>query len=307
MLIDTNKSVVSDYTLDIEKRCPACFATRMRALGNKSGYALSECVACGVVFTTVRNHDNALGELYDRYYDHAQFVIPPIVAASLERFVRSCEGFRSANRWLDIGYGEGGMLEIASRFGWQCYGTEISPPAIEFGRTRGWAVATDPESDPRFTHHGFDVITMIELLEHLPAPISLLQQAARWLRPGGLCYITTPNARSLNERLLGFEWSIFSPPEHVTIWTARGLRHALTKAGFKVQRVRTEGFNPCEILARLQARNEAAQPVDRNTTAFTLNATFSSSPFRRAVKAGINRCLSAFQAGDTLKVWAVRN
>lgn len=148
---------------------------------------------------------------------------------------------------------------------------------------------------------------MIEFLEHVRAPHDFLHSAARWLRPGGLLYITTPNADSLNRRLLGLQWSIFSPPEHLTIWSARGLRHALTKAGFKVQRLRTEGLNPCEIIARLRPRNREARQVDRNTTAFALNNTFSTSPLRRAVKKSINRALSAFQAGDTLKVWAVRS
>jgi hypothetical protein len=121
-----------------------------------------------------------------------------------------------------------------------------------------------------------------------------------------LLYVTTPNAESLNRRVLGLEWSIFSPPEHMTIWTARGLRTALANAGFNDQRVRTEGLNPSEILARLRPRNSTQKTVDRNAAGFAINNAFSKSAIRRAVKAGINRGLNLFQIGDTLKVWAVR-
>src|SRR6185503_1825119 len=98
-----------------------------------------------------------------------------------------------------------------------------------------------------------------------------------------------------------------SPPEHVTIWTGSGLSVALTKAGFQARRVRTEGLNPSEIIARYKRRDQTAPPVDRNNAAFALNNAFQSSPFRRALKAGVNRCLNAFRIGDTLKVWAVRS
>jgi SAM-dependent methyltransferase len=151
------------------------------------------------------------------------------------------------------------------------------------------------------------VVTMIEFLEHVPEPAAFLESAARWLRPGGLLYITTPNAESLNRRALGLGWSIFSPPEHMTIWTARGLSHALAKTGFQSSRIRTEGFNPCEIIARLRSRNQVAQPIDRNATGFAINSALSSNPFRRAIKQGINHCLSGLRAGDTLKVWALRD
>src|SRR4030095_6309944 len=213
---------------------------------------------------------------------------------------------RNTGRWLDIAYGEGGLLDTAERCGWKCYGTEISPQALGYGEQRGWVVTADAEEDPRFPRRGFDVVTMIEFLEHVTEPSSVLRSAAQWLRPGGLLYITTPNAGSLNRHFLGLDWSIFHPPEHVTIWTARGLREALAQAGFSLQQIRTEGFNPCETLARLRHRSEPAHSVDRNTAAFALNSTFSSSSFRRTVKAGINSCLSAFRIGDTLKVWAIR-
>jgi SAM-dependent methyltransferase len=145
---------------------------------------------------------------------------------------------------------------------------------------------------------------MIEFLEHVPDPERILKVALDLLRPGGILYLTTPNAQSLNCRLLGLEWSVFSPPDHVTIWTARGLRGALSKAGFKCRRIRTEGLNPCEIMARFRRKGDSPAAINRQQAAVNLNHAFSRSPFRRAVKRGINRFLSAVRAGDDLKAWA---
>src|SRR5262249_53109765 len=174
---------------------------------------------------------------YDHYYERARFVTPPTVIASLEALVRSAETFKRTCKWLDIGYGEGGLLAAAERHGWACHGIEVAPHALEYAQQRAWVVTAEPGDDARFRDSTFDVVTMIELVEHVSEPNQFLSNAARWLRPGGLLYVTTPNARSVNRRALGLSWSTVSPPEHVVLWTVESLRWALVRAGLVPFRV----------------------------------------------------------------------
>jgi SAM-dependent methyltransferase len=288
-----------------EKTCPACLAARHHYWECKNDFGLRSCLECGAIFTSDQADAGEVKELYDHYYDRARFDIPAVVANSLGNLARSFKSVRRTGRWLDIGYGEGGLLTIAREHGWACYGTEISPQALKYGARQGWVVTASPESDARFVAKSFDVVTMVEILEHVPSPDRLLAAAARFLRPGGLLYLTTPNADSLNRKLLGVDWSIFSPPEHLVIWTARGLRRALCRNGLQPLRIRTEGLNPSEVLGRLRSR--ASRPLPgRNEAGLKLNQAFAGSPFRLKMKAGINRCLSMFRLGDSLKAWAVR-
>src|SRR5262249_49426232 len=141
---------------------------------------------------------------------------------------------------------------------------------------------------------------------HVSEPNQFLSNAARWLRPGGLLYVTTPNARSVNRRALGLSWSTVSPPEHVVLWTVESLRWALVRAGLVPFRVRTEGCNPSEILDRFRLRRTTGLPLDRNEAALALSEAFSRSRLRRTVKFAINVGLSASRLGDTIKAWAVR-
>ncbi len=286
------------------KTCPACLTTRHRFWESKNDFGLRICLECGVIFTAEQAKVAKVRELYDHYYDRATFASPPVVANSLTRLVGSFESFRRTGRWLDVGYGEGGLLTIAQKHGWACYGTEVSPRALEYGERQGWLVTADLEGDPRLLRQGFDVVTMFEFLEHVPAPDGILRAAAQLLRPGGVLYLTTPNAESVSRRLLGSRWSIFFPPEHLVIWTARGLWQALRRNGLRPQRIRTEGLNPSEVLSGL--RRSGGPSLSRNQTGLKLNETFSSSPFRLRLKACINRCLSMFQLGDSLKILATR-
>jgi len=289
-------------------RCPVCTADTTHVLGRKRDYTLHECRACDVLFAGSARGAAELDELYhQQYYAYADFVVAPTVRASLERLVRGAAPFRQTGRWLDIGYGEGGLLTVAGELGWECYGSEISPRVLEYGRRRGWIVSPDPAADPRFPRGGFDVVTMIELLEHLTAPSRMLAIAAASLRPGGLLYLTTPNVRSLNRRVLGLRWSTVAPPEHLVLWSVRAVRRVLAHAGFEVQGIRTEGLNPAEMVARFAPARAGVAPVDRNRSAVALSAALSRGPLRRALKRAANGMLSAVGVGDTLKVWAVRS
>jgi SAM-dependent methyltransferase len=291
----------------IELACVGCRHIFRQSLGYKRGYEFVECTACGSISTQgLKSTTASSSDIYDHYYDSASFKTPPVTAVSLTRLAASFERFRDTGRWLDIGYGEGGLLAIAEGRGWSCYGTEIAPQSLEYGGRRGWVVAADAEADRRFPRTGFDIVTMIEFLEHVSEPDRFLKAAAERLRPGGVLYLTTPNALSLNHRLLGLDWSIFAPPDHVIIWTPVGLRSALARNGFQVSEIRTEGLNPCEIKARLGWSGGRQVPINRSQAAVKLNDALSKNAFRRAIKRGINAGLSALRAGDTIKAWAVK-
>jgi SAM-dependent methyltransferase len=292
--------MIEHVRVSTTRPCPACEA-QPRAWRSKNGYSLAQCRTCGAIVALAPDGVMpAPTDVYSEYHAAAGFVTPEVVEASLDRLASFAAPYRTSGAWLDLGFGEGSLLDVAERRGWTCFGTEVSPQALDHGSKRGWTVTVDPERDPRFERASFDVVTLIEVLEHVLSPRSYLRDAVRWLRPGGLLYLTTPNARSLNRRLLGTEWSIFCPPEHLCLMTRTALHRLLPACDLANVDVRAEGFNPAEVRARL-ARPRSSASVNRQAAGLALNQALSRSAPRRMVKGAVNALLNLVGAGDTLK------
>jgi SAM-dependent methyltransferase len=280
--------------------CPAC-GSALRDWARKNGHRLCRCVACATVVALHDDPGTPRSADYASYLEGAGFETPDHAAVTLDRLVVDAGAYRSSGCWLDVGFGEGALLRAAASRGWRCYGVEVSRQALAHGRDQGWTVAEPSVAEGSFPVGAFDVVSLVEVIEHLEEPIPVLQQAVAWLRPGGQLFVTTPNARSLNGRLLGSDWSIFCPPDHLTIWTPRGLRTVLKALGLVHIRVRTHGLNPAEIMT---ARRPPGQPIHRQDAADQLNRALQQTPVRRAAKRLANGMLSLAEVGDTLKAWS---
>ena len=126
------------------------------------------------------------------------------VVAKVREFRPDVRGLR----WLDIGSGYGGVCIAAAKAGAQATGIEVDAALRALAEANrsdhpGLAVrfeATSALDWPTLSTWGaFDVITCDNVIEHVPNPPVLLVHIARLLAPGGLVYLTVPNAFSLGQ------------------------------------------------------------------------------------------------------------
>ena len=129
--------------------------------------------------------------------DYVGFVFSDSVAPLVARQVKP------GSRVLDIGCGFGAFVISARRLGLDAVGVEIAPFEIEYARQR--LQKEFPRLDPSsvyhlgdghkvpFDDHSFEVVTLWNVLEHVPDGKRLLKEVERILRPNGLVFIICPN------------------------------------------------------------------------------------------------------------------
>jgi SAM-dependent methyltransferase len=100
-------------------------------------------------------------------------------------------------------------------------------------------VHTGTLESQEFPDQAFDVVTMWEVIEHLPDPRTTLAEVWRILRPGGRLVLSTPDAGSLAARLSGRRWLGWRKvPEHVFFFDRTNLDRLLDQSGFRPVRHR---------------------------------------------------------------------
>jgi len=173
-------------------------------------------------------------EQADYYRDETAVDAAREKAAWVRRFVPD------GGRLLDVGANLGLFVrEAAPHF--EAIGIEPSPAVAEFARQEyGVDLRTGSIYDEDAATSGsFDVVTLFDVIEHLPDPDRALLQCRRLLRPGGYLFVTTPDAGSLLARILGNHWHYIDMDEHVALFTRRNLAATLERTGFELLGVRT--------------------------------------------------------------------
>jgi len=105
---------------------------------------------------------------------------------------------------LDVGCGAGLLTEPLARLGARVSGIDASPELIDVARRHAAAMGLDIDyraGDVQELEGRFDLITCMEVIEHVADPAAFVQALARRLAPGGLLVLSTPNATGWSKLL----------------------------------------------------------------------------------------------------------
>lgn len=127
---------------------------------------------------------------------------------------------------LDIGCADGRFVYAAARRGLDARGIDHSGRLIDEGNRRYGGDRLSRASIDEFVaaERVFDIVTLFEVIEHVPDPADLLHRACGLLRPGGTLFVSTPNRRGYPPAPAHLD----RPPHHLTRWDEGALRFALS-------------------------------------------------------------------------------
>lgn len=179
-------------------------------------------------------------------------------SAFLARFLES----RPPGRLLDIGCGVGSFLHALADnealAGWALSGLEPSTTACRAVEKRGFSVVQGMLGDTDEALRGFDVATLISVLEHLPDAVGALESVRGYLKNDGLVFLEVPNVLEPTIDLSGY-FSI----EHIVHFSPGSMAGLLRQAGWRYVHVDT-GHRGCirAIASNSEAAMAAFPPSD---------------------------------------------
>lgn len=174
---------------------------------NKENIDYYQCVTCSTLFSDPLPNDNMIG---------GGFEVERNLKHNHERIERITQ-LLNGNKILDYGCGNGLLLKDMKDFGLDCYGYDKYHPSFD-----------------KITESNYDVITMVEVIEHLSHPFSEIDEIYKLLKVGGYLYIETSFVDVAKQENIELEDFFYISPSvgHSTIFSHRGLDILMLKKGF---------------------------------------------------------------------------
>jgi len=239
-------------------RCPVCgggefaqhavgFDYELRTCRNAWRFVRCVDAACGHVWLNPRPAIGTLGTIYPPHYYayHYTEKVSPLalkVKNWLDR--RKFAGLvgalgRAPKSFVDIGCGDGRYLKFAHAAGvpkGRDYGLELDAKVVERLKAEGFMGLCERVEDCHAISEGsIDLATMFHVIEHVDDPKAVCAAVAKWIPPGGVFAVETPNIDSWDARLFSRTyWGGYHIPRHWNMFSPRTLARLLSDSGFEV-------------------------------------------------------------------------
>lgn len=254
------KGVKSIY----DKNCPLCKNNNIQELYefHESPYqsiipaSIVECQNCKLIYK-IQHNNKPIAEYYDnsQFAEHAYFANEDVSNSELQKIINYIKSnCPDKKKLIDFGCGAGFFLKLAKIAGYTVSGIELNKTlASATQRELNVTIFNEDINEFSDADNNYEIVTMLDFVEHLEQPFEILRKAFRMLEPGGCLVLYTPNHRSLLVKIsriitkitkkISFVYPIFNDL-HLVYFDKNSLKKLAEDTGFKVIKTKMIKYNP---------------------------------------------------------------
>jgi len=222
-------------------------------------YEYLQCNECGLLNINPLPNERTLSLAYPPAY-HAYHSQPNALARIMkkkyweEKARRYSKLVSKTARILDAGCSRGDLLfELKEKGFKRVQGIDFSNDAVERAQSMGLNVIKAELTDLANSKYTFDLIIMINFIEHVYNPLEIMNCCNEMLKPGGIVVGETPNISSWDFNIFGKHWGGYHTPRHLHLFNKNTITLLGNLGGFSVKSI-TNIIQPAHWALSIQNR-----------------------------------------------------
>lgn len=222
--------------------CHVCERPISKYVDLNDGYRGWECENCDLIITDVQYDEAVLNKVNQNIYSLEDRI--SLYYGRMKEFnrrysliwslIQKVAGKNKINRVLEVGGNIGYFSGYLKKRGIAIDGVETNPQLRQYQENvygiKAVAKISDLDADSFY-----DAVVLMDVLEHIPDPVSTLSKIADHVKRDGIIFLQFPNKNSLMAKMAGKKWQWWAAPDHLYHFSEYAIQRVADRVGLKVQ------------------------------------------------------------------------
>lgn len=238
--VDKNKLDLKKNLVQ-KRKCPNCKSKLNFILFTKDYFKYRKCERCSLIYVSPILKEKEIIKLYkDSLYSNAwgkilsnktEYKFNQNKFDNILRDVKKITNKKG--KLLDIGCAVGQLLDTFKRDDWETHGIELNNLERKISQKKNHIVYDRKIEDDYLPEKSFDLVSILEVLEHVYDPLKVIKSISKIIKKNGLLIIIVPNVESLAANIMQSRCNMFLGMSHITMFSTHTLKSLVEKFSFK--------------------------------------------------------------------------
>ena len=223
------------------RKCPSCNQNNSFLFIEKDFFKYLKCINCDLIYVSPLIKEKKLISMYKNsaYSNSWGKILSNKIEFNFNQnkfnqLLKEINKFKKKKgKILDVGSATGQFLDTCRTDGWETSGIELNDYERKISQKKGHIVFDKKIEADYLPNNHFDVVSILEVLEHVYSPVKVVKSINRILKKNGILVIIVPNVESLAANIMQSRCNMFLGMSHINMFSPFTLKNFIEKFSFQ--------------------------------------------------------------------------